>query len=186
MKSRSRGVTKAEWLQAGLDTLAEGSLDDVTIEGLARKLGISKAGFYWHFKNRQDLLQNLLSYWIHETTEIAVDNPELQKMPPKKRLQTAAELIVDYNLAGFDMAFRQWARKDNLAAKAVRKVSRMRFNFILQAFHELGFRGNDADMRAMLYTAYHSSEAMFFTDISKKRRHELIKKRIDLLTSKTK
>jgi hypothetical protein len=39
-------------------------------------------------------------------------------------------------------------------------------------------------MRAMLFTCYHTWEAPMFWKISRKRRRELIAKRIDLLTSK--
>ena len=50
-----RGVSKAEWLETGLQALSEGGVAALTVEGLAKTLGIAKAGFYWHFKNRDDL-----------------------------------------------------------------------------------------------------------------------------------
>ena len=67
-KKARRGVTKAEWLEAGLEFLARGSVTSITVEGLAKHLGIAKSGFYWHFKNRDELLQELLKYWLHEIT----------------------------------------------------------------------------------------------------------------------
>jgi hypothetical protein len=39
-------------------------------------------------------------------------------------------------------------------------------------------------MRTMLFTCYHSWESSMFPEISRKRRRELIAKRIDLLTSR--
>lgn len=63
------------------------TITDITVEGLARSLGIAKAGFYWHFKNRDDLLKQLLNYWIHELTEVASENPQLLTLEPKKRLK---------------------------------------------------------------------------------------------------
>jgi AcrR family transcriptional regulator len=47
-----RGVSKEEWLEAGLEAIGKGGVSGLTVKGLARKLGIAKAGFYWHFKNR--------------------------------------------------------------------------------------------------------------------------------------
>ena len=58
-KTVSRGVSKAEWLEAGLEFLAQGSVSTMTIGGLAKQLGITKSGFYWHFKNRDELLRGL-------------------------------------------------------------------------------------------------------------------------------
>lgn len=90
-----RGISKAEWLEAGLQALCTGSVTDITVEGLARSLGIAKAGFYWHFKSRDDLLHQLLDYWVHEITEVAAENPQLLALEPKKRLITIAEMIPD-------------------------------------------------------------------------------------------
>ena len=65
MQKTRRGVSKAEWLELGLQALSENGVAALTIEGLAKSLGINKAGFYWHFKNRDDLLRQLLNYWTH-------------------------------------------------------------------------------------------------------------------------
>ena len=93
-------------------------------------------------------------------------------------------MILDYDLTRYEIPIRQWALQDVLAARAVRKVNRLRLDFLKGAFSELGFTGDDLDMRAMLFTCYHTWEAPMFREISRKRRRELIAKRIDLLTNK--
>jgi AcrR family transcriptional regulator len=154
------------------------------VEGLARSLGIAKAGFYWHFKDRDDLLRQLLNYWTHELTEVASENPELLAVEPKKRLTRLAEMILDYDLARYDLAFRQWALHDTKAASIVRNVNRIRLDFVRGAFAELGFASEDLEMRTMLFICYHSCESLMFRKISRKRRRKLIARRIELLTSK--
>ncbi len=184
MNKTRRGISKAEWLEAGLEALVDGSITDITVEGLARSLGIAKAGFYWHFKNRDDLLEQLLRYWTQELTEVASRNPQLLALEPKKRLKMLAEMILDYDLARYEIAFRQWALHDTKAASNVRKVNRIRLDFVRTAFSELGFRGDNLEMRTMLFVCYHSMESPIFSEISRKRRRKLIAKRIELLTSK--
>jgi AcrR family transcriptional regulator len=179
-----RGVSKAEWLEMGLQALSEGGVNTLTIEGLARSLGINKAGFYWHFKNRKDLLHHLLDYWTHELTEVVTENQDILTLDPKNRLIKTAEMIIDFELTRYDLAIRQWAQQDTEAARAVRKVNRLRMNFIRNAFAELGFKGDDLEMRTMLFTCYHSLESPMFPEISRKRRREQISKRIELLISK--
>ena len=179
-----RGVSKAEWLEAGLSSLSEQGVAGLTIEGLARSLGIAKAGFYWHFKNRDDLLRQMLSYWTHEVTEIISENPEVLALEPIDRLTTTAEMILDYDLTRFEIAIRQWALQDEHAARAVKKVNRKRLDFIRSAFAELGFTGDDLEMRTMLFVCYQTWESTMFREISRKRRRELITKRVELLTSK--
>lgn len=180
----TRGVSKAEWLQAALDQLERGNVSEISIGALARKLGISKSGFYWHFKNRDDLLAQILSYWTHEITDVITENEEILAKDPKVRIRKTAEMILDHDLVRFEIGIRQWAMNDKTAARAVRSVNRKRLDFLRQAFSELGFADDEADMRAMLFVCYHTWEAPMFPEISRKRRRELITKRIDLLVRK--
>jgi AcrR family transcriptional regulator len=179
-----RGISKAEWLEAGLRALSEGGVATLTVEGLAKSLGIAKAGFYWHFKNRDDLLRQLLDHWTHEITEIITANPEITTLKPKSRLIRTAEIIHDYELTRYEIAIRQWALQDREAARAVKKSNRLRLEFVRTAFSELGFKGEDLEIRTMLFVCYHSWETSMFREISRKRRREQIAKRIDFLTRK--
>jgi AcrR family transcriptional regulator len=184
-KKIHRGVSKAEWLEKALQTLGKGGVAAITVEGMAKLLGINKSGFYWHFKNRDDLLRQLLNYWTHEVTEVITDNPDLFKLEPKARLIKIAEMILDFELTRYEIAIRQWALHDELAARAAKKVNRVRLDFVSNTLSELGFKGADLDMRTMLFVCYQSLESPMFPEISRKRRRELIHKRIDLLTRST-
>lgn len=183
-KKGARGVSKAQWLETGLQALSEGGVSALTIEGLARSLGIARAGFYWHFKNRDDLLRQLLNYWTHENTEVVTANPDLLALAPKRRLIKAMEMVHDYELGRYEMAIRQWALRDKEAARAAKTVNRMRLDFFRTALSELGFSDDDLEMRAMLFACYHSWESSTFPEVPRKRRRELIVKRIELLTNK--
>ncbi len=178
-----KGVSRAEWLEAALQVLAHGNIEEVSIERLARDLGIAKSGFYWHFRNRQALVDALLEHWIHEITEVISRNPEIQELSPRERLVRTAEMIHNNDLTAYEYGIRQWARHDRQVARAVRKANRLRYEFIEQAMSELGFEGDELDLRTMLFVCYHSSEAVFFPEISRKRRRELIERRVDFLIS---
>lgn len=178
-----RRRSRADWLQAGLECLASGSVEAVTVERLARSLGIAKSGFYWHFRSRDDLLRQMLDHWLHELTEVVSENQQVLAMEPRLRLVTTAEMILTYDLASLDMAIRQWALDDRLAARAVRKANRVRLGFVTKALSELGFEGDELEMRAMLFVGYHTSEGAMFPEVSRTRRRELIERRVELLTS---
>ena len=179
-----RGVSQAEWLEAALQQLSETSVAEIRIEKLARSLGVSKTGFYWHFDDRDQLLEMLLEYWTHEMTEVVTANPLLIGLEPKARLIKTAEMILDNDLVRYEIGVRQWALSNKDAAKAVRKVNRIRLKFIKQAFLDYGFTGVDAETRALMFTVYHTWETPMFPEFSRKKRRELIEKRIDLLLQK--
>ena len=83
VKEKRKGrVSKAQWLEMALTVFRNDGEPGIRVELLARRLGISKAGFYWHFKDREDLLNQLLDYWVHEYTEIVTGNSILAEIPP--------------------------------------------------------------------------------------------------------
>ena len=181
-KTVSRGVSRAEWVQAALEILNKAGVEHVTIHRLARDLGISRSGFYWHFENRDELLRVLLDFWSRELTEVITKNVDVAALDPKSRLEKAAQMVLDHDLARYELAIRHWALSDKGAARAVRSVNSIRIDFIRASFAELGFSGDDLEMRAMLFTCYTSLESPMFVEISRKQRRALIGKRVDLLT----
>jgi AcrR family transcriptional regulator len=178
-----RGVSKAQWLEAAMRRLCDHSVADITVDGLAKELGIARSGFYWHFKSREGLLDALLDYWVHEVTEVITDNVDVDGLEPKARLVKCAEMIHELDLTRYEIGIRQFALRDERAFRAVKKANNMRMDFIRKAFSELGFAGDDLEMRTMLFACYHSCEISMFPDVSRKRRKELIGKRLDLLTA---
>src|SRR5690242_9998004 len=59
---RSR-LSAGDWEQAALDVIAEQGVAAVTVESLARQLGVTKGSFYWHFPTREALLKAALERW---------------------------------------------------------------------------------------------------------------------------
>ena len=59
---------KADWLRAARSALLHGGPGAVRVEELARMLKVTKGSFYWHFKDRQELMEELLREWEAETT----------------------------------------------------------------------------------------------------------------------
>ena len=61
-------TSRSRWVEEGLRALAAGGPDAVRIESLARTLGVTRGGFYWHFQDRQALLDAMLGTWERTTT----------------------------------------------------------------------------------------------------------------------
>jgi AcrR family transcriptional regulator len=154
--AKGRGVSRLQWLDAGLDTLTRSPALGIRIEKLARTLGIAKAGFYWHFENRDDYIAQLLEHWLHKVTEAIAKNPDMLAMEPKARLIATAEIIHDNDLARAEPSIQLLAAQDKAAAKVVRKAIKLRLEYVSNTLAELGFKDDDLAMRAMLYVAYHS------------------------------
>jgi len=179
-KKRTR-TSRAEWFASALDLLEREGIDGVRIDVIAKSLGTSRSGFYWHFKDRGALLQQLLHYWAHEFTEVISTNPEMIAAEPRFTLEETARRVDQHDLARYDLAFLAWAKQDKAVAKEVKRVFDMRLDFVRENFRALGFGGIDLEMRTRLFVCYQSWEqAMYFSD-SKRRLSRLRQPRLDFL-----
>jgi len=171
MKQR---VSKDQWLQAALDSLLETGVNGIAVERLARKLGTSKSGFYWHFKNRNDLLDHILNYWEAEFTNTVINNISHLDESAEKKLQITSEMIMQHQLGKYDMAFRTWGNEDNEVRNKIKKIDRKRLKYICRLFSDLGFRGEEPENRASLFILYHAYlDSMFLDDSTEKRRKKV-------------
>ena len=177
-------VSKEDWLMTALETLEVGGIDAVVIERIASRLHVAKSGFYWHFEDRNALLQELLNFWSTEYTENITKDLTLAEMDPHKRLHTVTEMVWKHNLAKYDLAIRTWAKHDPLAKRAVKKVNKIRMNYIRKIFTELGFKGDDLEMRTMLFVCYTTWENPMFGKLTKQKWEKFKKRRLALLLSK--
>ena len=66
--TRQRRLTREDWITAALGAIADGGLAAVGVEPLAARLGTTKGSFYWHFENRDALLEAAIGRWEKETT----------------------------------------------------------------------------------------------------------------------
>ena len=169
---------KSDWLGAALAVLEAEGVGGVRVERLARDLNVAKSGFYWHFKNRQDLCDELLTYWEHEFTGVVTSNVELAVLPPADRLLRAMQMVWEYDLGRFDLAFRAWAQGQPEILDRVNRIYEKRLSFARTIFRELGFTGAELEMRTYLWVGYHSWERITFPEWSKEKAKRFIKRRV--------
>ena len=67
-----RDLEREDWLRAARLALLRGGVEAVRVEKLARDLDVTKGSFYWHFKDRDELLDLLLREWESEVQEIVL------------------------------------------------------------------------------------------------------------------
>ena len=177
-------VSKAEWLEKALEVLSENGIESVKIEFLSKKLGISKGGFYWHFRNRDDLLRQMLDYWSSEFTDVVLKNHFIQTLGPEERIMEIMRLINDYELAKYDLPIRAWGQHDPVVKKAWVKVMSQRMKFFNSIMLEIGHDKKTAETLTRLFLGYHSWEYGIFKNESKKMKDERMKLRLKFFTKK--
>jgi AcrR family transcriptional regulator len=78
----STRTPRSSWIDAGLRALGAGGPDAVRIEPLARALGVTKGGFYWHFDDRRALVEEMLDNWERVSIDEVIERVEGQGGTP--------------------------------------------------------------------------------------------------------
>ena len=161
-KPRSRAVAPRthldpeRWGDEANDVLAKEGDSGLRVEVLAKRCGVTKGSFYWHFKDRQALLDALLEQWkvgrirdIEKTTAVTPGNE-------REQLHYAIEVYgASRNRKGMsiELAVRDWARHDARAASVVEEVDLYRLECTRKLFVAAGMSDAEAKSRSLLLYA---------------------------------
>ena len=170
-----------DWLKAAL-RLCETGIDNVKVAPLAEQLGVTTGSFYWHFKNRRELLEALLDYWEHEMTDVAIEAARHFEGSAAERILDLMENVIAGKLARYDLPVWQWAQSDTRASRVFNRVLKKRFAFAAQMFSQAGFSREQAEVRGRMMVIYMMGESTLIPE-SMARRKELIKLKHAILTA---
>ena len=178
---KSKRLSREDWLEAALEVLKSEGVGKVNIVRIARDLGVTSGSFYWHFKDRNDLLRSLLDFWVRSQTDAILE--KVDQGAPSERLFNLMEILTLGEQARYEVAVRAWAGFDNMAAEVVRATDKRRIEWLHSIFCELGFTGIEAEMRARLFVYYQLAEPSVLWREGQSKRREIIRRRHRLLTS---
>lgn len=188
-KSPESKLGRQDWINAGLMVLAEGGIEAVRIEPLAKRIKMTKGSFYWHFKNRNDLLDAILAEWVELDTNGIIEQVNQLDADPKTKLLYLLELAYADNdfmpgLAdgGIENAIRAWAKSNQKVAELIAHVDQQRLNYTKALFLKIGFSDAEAMVRARL--AYYAlvGELTIGIDPHQVNRQAEIRMQYDILT----
>ena len=154
VSERSGRLSAEAWAQAALDVIAEQGVAAVAVEPLARRLGVTKGSFYWHFPSRDALLQAALERWEQVEQETVFGSVE-QVPEPRERLR-ALFLVVAHQVKLHTIYSELLKALDHPTVKPViERVSKRRLDYLTASMRQAGMGRADAQHRARLaYAAY--------------------------------
>lgn len=143
-------VTRQDWLNVALDFLVSDGVAEVKVLTIGNRLGVSRSSFYWYFKSRKDLLNQLLAEWERTNTGILVRHSEIEARTITEAVCNFFRCVVDPN--GFnhqlDFAVREWARRDGAVRRIIDRSDTARHRALARMFERFGYAPDEADIRA--------------------------------------
>ena len=147
---------RSAWIDQGLRALAAGGLDAVRIEPLARQLGVTKGGFYWHFEDRGALLDEMIETWERVSVDEVIERVEGEGGDARAKLRRLSAIAFSGNEVlridplRTDLAVRDWARRDTAVADRLRRVDNRRMDYMRSLFGAFCPDEDDVEARCML------------------------------------
>ena len=147
-RSPSQRLGVADWVAAALDLIGEEGLAAVKIDRLAQRLGVTKGSFYWHFDDLASFLSAVADEWCRNRRELRRFLDGIEELPARERLTALIELPYDVRFWQLERASREWARTNRRVRDTIARSDRWILDSERQAFAELGFGPEEAEMRA--------------------------------------
>ena len=142
---------RSSWIEEGLRALAAGGPDAVRIEALARALGVTKGGFYWHFDDRRALLDEMLGAWERAVVDEVIERVEGEGGDARAKLRRLFALAsASGDVLEIDLAVRDWARRDQTVADRLRRIDNRRMDYMRSLFGAFCPDEEDVEARCML------------------------------------
>lgn len=151
--TKTNRLTAQDWIDFALKTLARDGFQALKADILARKLGVSRGSFYWHFEELRTFHARVIEHWRQAATEAII--ADLERLDsPERRLDTLLRRAFGHG-ALLEVRMRAWADENAVAARVLSDIDRRRKTYIERMLVEAGIAPSLAATRAQLvYWSY--------------------------------
>jgi AcrR family transcriptional regulator len=174
---------RSSWIDEGLRALAAGGPDAVRVESLAQSLGVTKGGFYWHFKDRRVLLDEMLDRWEQVMVDSVIERVDAGGGDAGARLRRLFGLAASVDdLLDVELAIRDWARRDAAVAERVRRVDNGRMDYMRGLFGALYPDPDDVEVRCLLVLSLFIGNHFIAADHGRRTRAQVLERTVRWLS----
>lgn len=138
-----QSLTAEHWAEAALDAIASGGIEAVAVEPLARRLGVTKGSFYWHYPNRDALVARALQVWERHETVDMLGRAE-QEPQPRERIHTLFRTIANTDARSERILLALSGSKHDAARACVQRVTEAWRAYVENCYRALGMEAAEA------------------------------------------
>jgi len=150
---------KEDWINLGYRIFSEQGASGIVVEKMAKKLKVNKSSFYWHFKTRNDFLNQLIMFWIKNETERIINLSSSKKTGPQKFKTLIALIYKQDPFWDFIFHLKRYAIKEKRVQLIIDKINNQRIEYANDLLIEMGYSKQDAMIKSKLlykhFLGYH-------------------------------
>lgn len=146
-------LSRADWLDAATRTGTRIGFENLAVEPLAAEIGATKGSFYWHFRDRAELVGAVVERWAEIATTRVID--QIERGPA----DDALERLIDVVLGDPESDAVEWrilvSADHPQIGPVVARVHDVRIDYVRRLLRARGMTPVRAAARARLvYAAY--------------------------------
>lgn len=146
-----RKLTREDWIAVARKVVVRSGIEDVKVDRLAKRMKVTRGSFYWHFEDRQALLDALLDDWRgRNIREIEQITARWATTPLDFVEVIRIWLGEDPIVPQFDAAIRAWARKSPAVARLVHETDDSWVALLRSHFTRMGMGADESLVRARI------------------------------------
>jgi AcrR family transcriptional regulator len=156
------------WLKTAIHTMADQCSSKFSLDSLLKAMPVTKGSFYSHFKNRTDFLIALVEYWGRRDTKFVVNELEAlpESMPAQDKLWELMCVIYEMKFNQYELLIRSMTLEFPEIYEAVKGIDRIRLDTVGKLFEEMGFEGDELEMRTLAFVTTMSQDGNVLSDFS--------------------
>lgn len=183
VNKKERKYTREQWLKKALDVISGQDFGSIVIDNILASMRVTKGSFYWHFKDRNDFLEKLVTYWDESFTKNVMRHIGEMKGDADERLLELMMYVTRKRLARYDAAILSLAHNEPHISSQITDVFESRIDFVASLFAEMGYKGLDLELRSRMVVTFMSQEQNILSQKPAKEQIKLIKKAYVLVVS---
>ncbi|WP_092011627.1 TetR/AcrR family transcriptional regulator [Marinobacter daqiaonensis] len=158
-------LTRDDWLDAAAGEVAAGGFGNLRVLTLAKKLGVTRGSFYWHFRDHEDLVNSFLDRW-RDRRFVELDYMRPKGENPEEELHQLLQLLLtdasrNVRRLQVELAVRDFARRNDYAARLVEEVDEARVEQNKLLFRNLGSVEDQVEeLATLMYVATIGSQVV--------------------------
>jgi len=150
---------KEDWISLGYRLFSEHGVSGINVEKMAKTLKVNKSSFYWHFKTKNVLIQQLIMLWKNNETERIINLTNEKKTGLQKFKMLIALIYKQDPFLDFVFYLKRYARKETEIQKIIDEIDNKRIEYACCLLQEIGYSKDEAKIKSTLlhkhFIGYH-------------------------------
>jgi AcrR family transcriptional regulator len=141
-------VEKIKWLKLGIQRFSVLGIEGINVEQMAKKLDCNKSSFYWHFKSKENFLNEIILFWFENSIKPITTQLDKNNNPIERFEKFILLSFQDKSRKDLMFYLRKVSEKNTQLKKLLNTLTNMRLVYTAAIIQELGYTESEAQLKA--------------------------------------